>query len=147
MQILVLHDTREHSVQGILPTVGDHAWANGSTPISQKPKHGSKDADENHHAETLVRVRNAKRRGRNENRGGSALRERQELPLQVAAKDRLFADACGDGERDPTGNFYTSMREHGLQVGSVSGDTQEPANDPKHRNRHDPESKPNADVS
>ncbi len=127
----MVRDTCENAVQGILPNMSDHARANGPPPVSQKPKHRSKHGDENYHTKTLVRKSHAKRSGRNENCGGKALREGRELSLQVASKDRLLADARGDRERDPPGKFHSSVREHELEVGTICGNAQEPADNPK----------------
>jgi hypothetical protein len=71
----------------------DHSRANASTPIGQNPEHRPEHADQNHHPEALVHVSHAECCGRQENTGGSALRQSDELPLQVTSKDRLLANA------------------------------------------------------
>jgi len=69
--------------------------------MSQNPKHGTVQADQNHHPEALVRVSGTECGGRKENAGGNVLSQGNELPLQVTPEDRLLANTRRNRERYP----------------------------------------------
>jgi hypothetical protein len=69
--------------------------------MGQNPKHGTVQADQNHHPEALVRVSGTECGGRKENAGGNVLSQGNELPLQVTRKNRLLANTRRNRERYP----------------------------------------------
>ncbi len=114
--------------------------------MGQNPKHGSVQADQNHHPEALVRVSRAECRGRKEHAGGHALGQGRKLPLQVTAKDRLLANPRRNRERYPDCYFDTPVWEYEFHTGAVLGDAQEPGQDKKQNSRNDPERRSDSNI-
>src|ERR1039457_3907808 len=114
--------------------------------MRQSPEHRSVQANQNHHLETLIRVRRAKGRGRYKNASGNALGEGHELPLQVAAKNRLLANTGRDREGQPQGYFDATMRQNKLHISTPRVYAQKPGDDKKETYRDQPECRGNSDV-
>jgi hypothetical protein len=86
----------DESADHILQSVRDHFWTYTTAPVSKDPAHRPQNADHRCPCETLIGMSPAERQRRKDNANRYTPGQRNELLLQVAAVNGLFANAGRD---------------------------------------------------
>jgi len=102
-----LQQLQDRATDGIVPGMSDHPRAKALAPPCQQTEHQAVNANQQHAWTAFVTMRGAKYNRRQQHSGERRGADGGELPLQVSAKNDLFADSRRSTHAKPHQQFHS----------------------------------------